>query len=88
MHVIARTRPWTITREEAMLEAFSEWLYAQPDAPVMLNEIAIEHVQRYSVASALNSIQHHALVGAIHNLYLWAAKQGWVERNPFAAAPR
>lgn len=40
MHVIARTRPWSLKREDELLEAFSEWLYEQAAPRVMLDEVA------------------------------------------------
>lgn len=85
MHVIVRTRPWTKKLEEGVLEGFAAWLQTQPNAPVFLHEISPEHVQRYIGAAELSSAEQRDLHEALHNLHLWAAKQGWIEQNRFDA---
>ena len=85
MHVIARTRPWTIKREEECLEAFSCWLYEQPAANVMLDGIAPDHVQRYAMAKNLSPTEQDELHTVLTNVYRWSVQQGWIEHNPFNA---
>lgn len=84
MHVIARTHPWTMKREEACLEAFSDWLYAQTPAHIMLDDIAPGHVQHYASTTALSPADQHELHSALSNVYRWSAQQSWIEHNPFA----
>lgn len=83
MHVIARTRPWSMRREEELLEVFSEWLYEQPEPRVMLNEIVPEQVQHFVAAAEWNEEDQQELIDVLNNLYLWSGKQGWVVVNPF-----
>lgn len=83
MHVIARTRPWSIKREDELLEAFSEWLYEQVEPRVMLDEVAPAQVQHFVAAAGWSDAEQQELLDVLNNLYLWSAKQGWVTVNPF-----
>lgn len=83
MHVIARTRPWSMKREGEILESFSAWLYEQPELCVMLDEIELEQVQQYGVAVGLSDQARQELIDVLHNLYLWSNKQDWIATNPF-----
>lgn len=83
MHVIARTRPWSLKREDELLEAFSEWLYEQAAPRVMLDEVAPAQVQRFVVAAGWSEAAQQELIDVLSNVYLWSAKQGWVTVNPF-----
>jgi site-specific recombinase XerD len=83
MHVIARTRPWTIKHEEAYLEAFSAWLYEQPNGNVLLTEIDTAHLHSYATDAALSPAEQDDLRSVLNNVYCWSAHQGWIEHNPF-----
>lgn len=83
MHVIARTRPWSMKREGEILEAFSEWLYEQPEQRVMLDEVTGEQVQQYAATTGVSDEEQQELTAVLNNLYLWADKQGWTTLNPF-----
>lgn len=86
LHTIVRTRPWTKAREEELLVAFSDWLYEQPAATIMLTDIATEHVKQYATAAVLSESTQHELCNVLNNVYRWSAKQGWIARNPFGMA--
>lgn len=85
LHTIVRTRPWTKKREEELLEAFSDWLYAQPVPAVTLQEIGPNLVDHYATTRSLNSAEHNELLGALNNLYMWSVHSGMTNHNPFAA---
>ena len=83
MHVIARTRPWTMKREAELLEAFSDWLYEQPTRNVMLHDLANEHIRQYAATTNLSPAAQDELLIVLNNMYHWSAQQGWSESNPF-----
>ncbi len=85
MHVIARTRPWTKKREEALLTPFVEWLYEQPDEPVELKAIGPAVLARYVAATGLDNEEHDDLAHTLRHVYMWAEQSGWVSSNPFAS---
>lgn len=85
LHTIVRTRPWTKKREEALLEAFSAWLYAQPTPHVSLDDIDPFLVDEYAAATAMSTAEQSELLAALNNLYLWSVHAQAVTYNPFAA---
>jgi hypothetical protein len=82
LHVIVRTRPWTKKREEAVLEEFTDWLYAQPTPRTRLDEITPELIQPFS-AAITSGDQRRELMNILNTLYRWALHQEWVVANPF-----
>lgn len=85
LHTIVRTRPWVIKRETALLEAFSEWLYAQPEPSLDLDAIDPVLVADYVAATDRAPDEHNALLEALHNVYMWSLHTNNVSYNPFAA---
>lgn len=85
LHTIVRTRPWTKKREGELLEAFSDWLYAQPVPSVALNEIGPNLVDQYAAAMVLNTADHNELLAALNNVYMWSVHSQLTNYNPFAA---
>lgn len=83
LHVIVRTRPWTKKHEEAVLEEFTDWLYAQPLPQTRLDEITPELVQQYYATTIVPDDQQRELMDVLSTLYRWAVQQDWVEANPF-----
>ncbi len=83
LHVIVRTRPWTKKREEAVLEEFTDWLYAQQTPRTRLDEITPELVQQYCAVAIVPADQQREFTNILSTLYRWAVHQDWVKTNPF-----
>lgn len=84
LHTIVRSQPWIKKQEEAVLLAFSEWLYDQPTSPA-LAAISPELTARYAQATGLSTAEHEALNLALQHVFAWAEYQQEVTANPFLA---
>ncbi len=84
LHQIVRTRPWTKKREEALLTAFLDWLYAQPHASAYLDTITPVVSARYVREAGLSAREGRDLTAALYNLFAWAEQGNRVQTNPFA----
>jgi site-specific recombinase XerD len=86
LHTIVRTRPWTKKREEELLEGFSQWQAEQAQSRMTLDAITVNDVQRYATAVDLRDTDRDDLVAALHHVFLWSIRQGWIDASPFEAA--
>ncbi len=86
MHTIARTRPWTMRREEEVLTPFVEWLYEQPGARVDLPSVTPDVVERYAAEHAIGAEQRYKLMDTLRLVFMWSEQEGRVTGNPFMAA--
>ena len=85
LHTIVRSQPWIKKQEEALLLAFSEWLYAQ-SLSLALTAIGPELTARYAAATGLGVADHEALNLALQHVFAWAEYQREVSGNPFLVA--
>ncbi len=79
LHAIVRAHPWTVKRETAILEGFSDWLYAQPELSVELERITPVVVQRYATESGLSNRDRDAVAATIDHLRGWVDTRGLME---------
>ncbi|HEX2094564.1 MAG TPA: hypothetical protein VHG28_19320 [Longimicrobiaceae bacterium] len=84
LHGVVRVRPWTKKREEELLHAFCDWMYATPGVDPQLAAVSPELAARYAAEAGLEATEAEALLAALRSLSLWACAQGVVEASPFA----
>lgn len=76
LHAIVRTRPWTISRETELLEALSDWLYAQSDLSVDLDAVTPAIMQRYTTETGLDESERAELDAVVARLKAWTETRG------------
>ena len=81
LHQIVRTRPWTVTQEEAVLNEFAAWLLGQPDLGGDLVQITPDVIKRYRAATTLDEPQFATFEAAVGRLTAWAEYQGLIPHN-------
>jgi hypothetical protein len=84
LHAVVRVRPWTRKREEEMLDAFCDWMYASPGVGPALAAVTPELAARYAAGAGLDAAEAEELRAVLRSLSLWACAQGVRETNPFA----
>ena len=77
LHAIVRTRPWTVRRDTELLEALSDWLYAQPDLmSVELGAVTPETIRRYATGNGLTEEECEEVDEAVERLQAWTETRG------------
>lgn len=80
---ITQTRPWTQPQEEAVLDAFCEWLGQQP-ARTTLDTVSPIFATSYARDKRLTQHERDEVLVVLHNLCLWASSKGLIVNNPFS----
>ncbi len=80
---ITHTRPWTLAREQHMLNEFCGWIGTQPVRPT-LDAVSPIFATSYARDRRLSTNERDELVMVLHNLCLWANCRGLIVHNPFS----
>lgn len=85
LHTIVRSRPWTIKRDQEILEALDTWLSGPDDDSPPIAQIDPAIVERYVRDAGIDQPQRAELHAALDALFTWLVHDRAVSDNPFAA---